>query len=208
MDLDAELLARLRFAFVTATLGLAMGTGALAMILEAMWLATRRLVFRDLYRFWIRIFGLAFALGLFAGLISPHAGVLLDRGLVAGFALQAGGLGVTLAGWRGTGSRLHFTATSIAATGAFLAAFCVLPAYGWFHDIAPGAVLPPNFAARFVHLTLASFLATALLLGAISARTLLADPLRPAARMGLRMRSGCSPSWRRCRSSPVRAFVR
>ncbi len=190
MDLDAELLARLRFAFVTAMLGLAMGTGALAMMLEAMWLATRRLVFRDLYRFWIRIFGAAFALGLFAGLISPHAGALLDRGMVAGFALQAGGLGVTLAGWRGIGARLHFTATSIAATGAFLAAFCVLPAYGWFQDIAPGAVLPPSFAARFVHLTLASFLATALLLGAISARTLLADPLRPAARMGLRMAVG------------------
>lgn len=190
MDFDADLLARLRFALVVTALGLGVGLSALTVVLEAMWMATRRIVFRDLYRFWIRMFGVAFALSVVAVVVSPQAGTVLDRWVVIGFAMEAGGLGVTLAGWRGIGPRLHFVATLLATTGALMTAFCVLPAYAWFQEIAPAASLPTGFPTRFAHFVLASFMGTALLVGGASARNLLADPLRPEARMGLRMAVG------------------
>jgi cytochrome bd ubiquinol oxidase subunit I len=73
MDLSALLLSRLQFAFTVSfhiifpsfTIGLAAWLTAL----EALHLATRRPAYRILFEFWLKIFGIAFGLGVVSGIV-------------------------------------------------------------------------------------------------------------------------------------------
>src|SRR5271167_63193 len=71
MDLSALLLSRLQFAFTVSfhiifpsfTIGLA----AWLTVLEALGLVTGRPVYRVVFEFWLKIFGVAFGLGVVSG---------------------------------------------------------------------------------------------------------------------------------------------
>src|SRR5258707_12300431 len=73
MDITALLLSRIQFAFTISfhiifpsfTIGLA----AWLTVLEAMALATGRPVYRVLFEFWLKIFGIAFGLGVVSGIV-------------------------------------------------------------------------------------------------------------------------------------------
>ena len=73
MELTALLLSRLQFAFTISfhiifpsfTIGLAVWRT----ILEALYLGTRRPVFRRVFEFWLKIFGVAFGLGVVSGVV-------------------------------------------------------------------------------------------------------------------------------------------
>src|ERR1700678_241460 len=73
MDLTALLLSRLQFAFTVSfhiifpsfTIGLA----AWLQVLEALGLATRRPAYRMVFEFWLKIFGVAFGLGVVSGVV-------------------------------------------------------------------------------------------------------------------------------------------
>ena len=73
MDLTALLLSRLQFAFTISfhiifpsfTIGLA----AWLTVLEALGLATGRPVYRVVFEFWLKIFGVAFGLGVVSGIV-------------------------------------------------------------------------------------------------------------------------------------------
>jgi cytochrome bd ubiquinol oxidase subunit I len=73
MDTTALLLSRIQFAFTITfhiifpsfTIGLA----AWLTVLEAMCLATGRLAYRVLFEFWLKIFGVAFGLGVVSGIV-------------------------------------------------------------------------------------------------------------------------------------------
>jgi Cytochrome bd terminal oxidase subunit I len=73
MDLTALLLSRIQFAFTVTfhiifpsfTIGLA----AWLALLEALHLATGRLVYRLIFEFWLKIFGVAFGLGVVSGVV-------------------------------------------------------------------------------------------------------------------------------------------
>ncbi|HAQ01514.1 MAG TPA: cytochrome ubiquinol oxidase subunit I, partial [Rhodospirillum rubrum] len=68
---DATLLARIQFAFTVSfhiifpafTIGLA----SYLAVLEATWLITKRRVFLDLYKHWVRVFALTFGMGVVSG---------------------------------------------------------------------------------------------------------------------------------------------
>src|SRR5882757_4549602 len=72
LDLDPLILARLQFAFTvsfhiifpTLSIGLAL----FLVIVEALWLRTRDLVYRQIYRFWLNIFAMSFAIGVVTGI--------------------------------------------------------------------------------------------------------------------------------------------
>ena len=76
MELDALILSRLQFAFVIAfhiifpafTIGLA----AFLAVCEGLWLWTKRDVFKRLYLHWIKIFALAFAMGVVSGVVMSY----------------------------------------------------------------------------------------------------------------------------------------
>src|SRR6266702_2265161 len=73
MDLTALLLSRLQFAFTVSfhiifpsfTIGLA----AWLTVLEALHLVTGRPAYRIVFEFWLKIFGIAFGLGVVSGIV-------------------------------------------------------------------------------------------------------------------------------------------
>ena len=79
MDFTALLLSRLQFAFTVSfhiifpsfTIGLA----AWLTVLEALYLATGRPAYRTVFDFWLRIFAVAFGLGVVSGIVMAFESV-------------------------------------------------------------------------------------------------------------------------------------
>ncbi len=118
MDLTAFLLSRLQFAFTVSfhiifpsfTIGLA----AWLTVLEALHLATGRPVYRLVFEFWLKIFGVAFGLGVVSGIVmafqfgtnwselsrmsGPIQGPLLSYETFTAFLLEASFFGILLFG--------------------------------------------------------------------------------------------------------------
>jgi cytochrome d ubiquinol oxidase subunit I len=160
--LDAEILARLQFAFTvsfhilfpTLTIGLS----GFLLILEARWLRSGDEVFLRLYHFWVRLFALTFGMGVVSGLVlsyqfgtnwsefsrvsGPVLGPLIGFEVLTAFFMEAGFLGVMLFGWNKVGPRLHFLATCLVAFGTTLSAFWILSANSWMQTPA-GAHIDP-----------------------------------------------------------------
>ncbi|MCB1738768.1 MAG: cytochrome ubiquinol oxidase subunit I [Gammaproteobacteria bacterium] len=217
MAFDAEWLARAQFAFTVSfhivfpafTIGLA----SFLAVLEAAWLVTRRAVFLQLYRYWLTIFAVAFAMGVVSGLVmsyqfgtnwgpfaeatGPILGPLLAYEVLTAFFLEAGFLGVMLFGLERVGPRLHFAATMMVAIGTLISAFWILSANSWMQTPAayalvdgrfeplswPGVIFNPSFPYRFAHMVLAAYLTTACVVGAVGAWHLLREPANHAARI-------------------------
>lgn len=169
MDFDALLLSRLQFAFVVAfhilfpafTIGLA----AFLAVCEGLWLRTGRDVFKRLYLHWVKIFALAFAMGVVSGVVMSYQfgtnwsvfadktgsvlGPLLGYEVLTAFFLEATFLGVMLFGWNKVGKTLHVVATSAVAVGTSISAFWILSANSWMQTPAGFAIDPQtgNFYA-------------------------------------------------------------
>src|SRR5271168_1993696 len=130
-------LARAQFAFTVSfhfifpafTIGLA----SYLAVLEALWLKTAQPVYDNLYRYWIRIFAIVFAMGVVSGIVmsyqfgtnwavfsdktGPVIGPLMAYEVMTAFFLEAGFLGVMLFGMKRVGPALHFLATLAVAVG-------------------------------------------------------------------------------------------
>src|SRR5215203_3707836 len=143
---DAVVLARIQFAFTISfhflfpafTIGLA----SFLAVLEALWLWTKREVYLRLFKYWVKIFAIAFAMGVVSGLVmtyqfgtnwsafseraGPVIGPLMAYEVLTAFFLEAGFLGVMLFGLSRVGKRLHFLATSMVAIGTAISAFWIL----------------------------------------------------------------------------------
>lgn len=152
-DADAVLLARIQFAFTVSFHfvfpAFSIGLASYLAVLEALWLKTRRQVYLDLFRFWLKIFAVAFAMGVVSGIVmsyqfgtnwavfsdraGPIIGPLMAYEVMTAFFLEAGFLGVMLFGMNRVGPRLHFFATVMVALGTFLSAFWILSANSWMH---------------------------------------------------------------------------
>ena len=148
---DAIVLARLQFAFTVSfhflfpatTIGLA----SYLAVLEGLWLKTGKAEYMDLFRYWIKIFALVFAMGVVSGIVmsyqfgtnwavfsdkaGPIVGPLMAYEVLTAFFLEAGFLGVMLFGMKRVGKRLHFTATLMVALGTFVSAFWILSVNSW-----------------------------------------------------------------------------
>src|SRR5260370_6285885 len=118
MELSALLLSRLQFAFTISfhiifpsfTIGLA----AWLTVLEALHLVTGRPAYRTVFEFWLKIFGLAFGLGVVSGIVmafefgtnwsvlskmsGPIQGPLLSYETFTAFMLEASFFGVLIFG--------------------------------------------------------------------------------------------------------------
>jgi Cytochrome bd terminal oxidase subunit I/Cytochrome bd terminal oxidase subunit II len=125
------ILARAEFAFTvgfhillpTFSIGLA----SYLAVLEGLWLTTGRQVYFDVYKYWLRIFAVGFAMGVVSGVAlsyrfgtnwarfsdtaGPIVGPLMAYEVFTAFFLEAGFLGVMLFGLKRVGPRLHFVAT-------------------------------------------------------------------------------------------------
>ncbi|RZI39072.1 cytochrome ubiquinol oxidase subunit I, partial [Herbaspirillum sp. HC18] len=138
--------------FPAFTIGLA----SYLAVLEGLWLWTGRSAYLDTYRYWLKIFAVAFAMGVVSGIVmsyqfgtnwsvfadktAPVLGPLLGYEVLTAFFLEAGFLGVMLFGLGRVGPRLHFVATCFVAGGTLLSAFWILAANSWMQTPAGHAM--------------------------------------------------------------------
>jgi cytochrome bd ubiquinol oxidase subunit I len=135
---------------------------------------------------------------VFSDKTGPVLGPLMGYEVLSAFFLEAGFLGVMLFGRERVGPRLHFFATLMVALGTFMSAFWILSVNSWmqtpagfgFNDQGQfivenwlEVIFNPSFPYRLVHMTLAAYLTTSLVVGAVGALHLLRDKTNVAARV-------------------------
>jgi cytochrome bd ubiquinol oxidase subunit I len=163
LHLDPVSLSRLQFAatalyhflFVPLTLGLSF----LLAIMESAYVMTGRGIWRDATRFWGKLFGINFAMGVATGITmefqfgtnwayySHYVGDIFGaplaiEGLMA-FFLESTFVGLFFFGWDRLSKIGHLTVTWLVAIGSNLSALWILIANGWMqHPV--GAVFNPD----------------------------------------------------------------
>ncbi|ODT00178.1 MAG: cytochrome D ubiquinol oxidase subunit I [Erythrobacter sp. SCN 62-14] len=150
-SLDALLLARIQFAFTVSFHfffpAFSIGLASYLAVLEGLWLKTGKPVYLDLFKYWLKIFAIAFAMGVVSGIVmsyqfgtnwsvfsdvsGPILGPLMAYEVLTAFFLEAGFLGVMLFGMNKVGKKLHFAATLMVALGTFVSAFWILSVNSW-----------------------------------------------------------------------------
>ena len=224
MHATALLLSRIQFAFTISfhiifpsfTIGLA----AWLTVLEAMHLATGRPAYRVLFEFWLKIFGVAFGLGVVSGVVmafqfgtnwevlarmsGPIQGVLLSYETFTAFFLEASFFGILLFGRSRVAPWFYLFSTAMVALGTTLSAFWILANNSWMqvpvgYVVRNGMYVPDDWAAilfspvlwvRFPHMLLASYLTGAFCVAATGAWYLLRREYSAEARIMLRMGLG------------------
>src|SRR4051794_5009340 len=216
--LDAVVLARAQFAFTMSFHvifpAFSIGLASYLAVLEGLWLRTGGEVFFSLFNYWLKIFAVAFGMGVVSGIVMSYQfgtnwstyadrtgaviGPLMAYEVLTAFFLEAGFLGVMLFGLERVGPKLHFLATLMVAAGTLVSAFWILSANSWMQTPTGHAVnangqfvavdwlkliFNPSFPYRLVHMVLAAYLTTALVVGAVGAWHLLRDRYQPGARV-------------------------
>ena len=165
--LNALTLARMQFGFTVSFHfifpAFSIGLASYLAVLEGLWLKTRKPVYLDLFRYWLKIFALAFGMGVVSGVTLSYQfganwsvfsdkagsviGPLMAYEVLTAFFLEAGFLGVMLFGMTRVGPKLHFVATVAVAVGTFISAFWILSANSWMQTPQGFTV---NAAGQFV----------------------------------------------------------
>ena len=142
---------------------------------------------------------------VFSAKAGPVLGPLLAFEGLTAFFLEASFLGVMLFGWKKVGRGLHFTSTAIVAVGTLVSAFWIISANSWMQHPVSFTLDPtgrmiamdwwkvifsPTFPSRYVHMVLAAYLTTSLVVGAASAYQLLKTPNQTESKIALRMAIG------------------
>lgn len=137
------LTAMYHWVFVPLTLGL----GFIMCIMETLYVATGREFWRATTRFWMKLFGINFAMGVATGIIlefefgtnwSNYSWFVGDifgaplavEGIVA-FFLEATFIAVMFFGWNKVGRKTHLATTWLTVIGATMSAWWILVANAW-----------------------------------------------------------------------------
>src|SRR2546421_4870836 len=221
MEITALLLSRIQFAFTITfhiifpsfTIGLA----AWLTVLECLCLATGRPVYRVLFEFWLKIFGVAFGLGVVSGVVmgfqfgtnwsvlsrmsGPIQGPLLMYETFTAFMLEASFFGVLIFGRSRVPPWFYLFSTAMVALGTTLSAFWIMVNNSWMqvpvgYVLTDGVFVPNDWTkiifnsvvwVRFPHMLLGAYLTGAFCVAATGAWYLLRKVYTAEARIMLRM---------------------
>ena len=134
------------FLFVPLTIGMTW----MLVIMEAVYVMTGKPIYKDMTRFWGKLFGINFALGVTTGLTlefqfgtnwayySHYVGDIFGaplaiEGLMA-FFLESTFIGLFFFGWDRLSRRQHLLVTTLMAIGTNLSALWILIANGWMQN--------------------------------------------------------------------------
>lgn len=217
---DVAILSRLQFAFTisfhilwpTLTIGLI----SFLTIFLVLWMRTGESGWLRLYRFWSKIFALAFGVGVVTGIplsyqfgtnfsafsdaAGPVLGPLLGVEVMTAFFLEAAFIGVMLFGWGRVKPRIILLATVMVALGTHNSAFWIIVANSWMQTPAgvefingqyqvqswSEVIFNPSMAWRIPHMLVACYISTALVIASVSSWYLLKKRHDSFARSGLR----------------------
>src|SRR5471032_2682979 len=221
MDAAALLLSRIQFAFTVSfhiiypsfTIGLA----AWLTVLEALRLATGRPVYRVIFDFWLKIFGVAFGLGVVSGIVmafqfgtnwsvlsrmsGPIQGPLLMYETFTAFMLEASFFGVLIFGRERVPPWFYLLSTAMVALGTTFSAFWIMVNNSWMqvpvgYVVENGMFVPTDWTkiifssvvwVRFPHMLLAAYLTGAYCVAATGAWYLLMRKHQVESQIMLRM---------------------
>nr|WP_275441510.1 cytochrome ubiquinol oxidase subunit I [Psychrobium sp. MM17-31] len=164
---------------------------------------TKDPVWMRMYRFWVKIFALSFAIGVVSGVtmsfqfgtnwpqfmekVGNIAGPLLGYEVLTAFFLEASFLGIMLFGIKRVPPVVHTISTIVVAVGTSLSAFWILALNSWMQtpqgfEMIDGVAYPtdwwaiifnPSFPYRLAHMLIASGLTASFLVAGITAYRLL-----------------------------------
>src|SRR6202795_669634 len=221
MEMTALLLSRIQFAFTITfhiifpsfTIGLA----AWLTVLEALSLATGRPVYRGIFEFWLKIFGVAFGLGVASGIVmafqfgtnwsvlskmsGPIQGPLLMFETFWAFMLEASFFGVLIFGRSRVPPWFYLFSTAMVALGTSVSAFWIMVNNSWMqvpvgYVVENGVFVPTDWMkiifnsvvwVRFPHMLLGAYLTGAFCVAATGAWYLLRRIHTAEAHIMLRM---------------------
>ncbi|WED22767.1 cytochrome ubiquinol oxidase subunit I [Vibrio sp. JC009] len=144
--LQFALTAMYHFLFVPLTLGMAF----LLAIMESLYVMTDKQIYKDMTKFWGKLFGINFALGVATGLTmefqfgtnwsyySHYVGDIFGAPLaieaLVAFFLESTFVGLFFFGWDRLSKRQHLTVTWLVALGSNFSALWILVANGWMQN--------------------------------------------------------------------------
>jgi cytochrome bd ubiquinol oxidase subunit I len=219
--MTALLLSRIQFAFTITfhiifpsfTIGLA----AWLTVLEALSFATGRPVYRLIFEFWLKIFGVAFGMGVVSGIVmafqfgtnwsvlskmtGPIQGPLLMYETFWAFMLEASFFGVLIFGRSRVPPWFYLFSTAMVALGTTFSAFFIMVNNSWMqvptgYVLENGVFAPDDWTrilinsvvwSRFPHMLLASYLTGAFCVAATGAWYILRKAYHAESRIMLRM---------------------
>lgn len=166
--MDVLLLARIQFAltimFHYIYPPLSIGLGLLLVIMEGLYLKTKNPLYHQMARFWVKIFGLTFAIGVATGIVmefefgtnwstySRYVGDIFGSALAAegifAFFLESGFLALLLFGWDKLKPSMHFLSTVMVCLGAHFSAIWIVVAGSWMQTPAGFHIVGEGINAR------------------------------------------------------------
>lgn len=126
---------------------LTIGMGVMLVFFEGMYLKTKNPIYESITKFWVKIFGLNFALGVASGIVmefefgtnwaaySRFVGDVFGSALAAegifAFFLESGFLALLVFGWDRISPRMHFFSTIMVCLGSIFSSIWIVVANSW-----------------------------------------------------------------------------
>jgi cytochrome bd ubiquinol oxidase subunit I len=175
------------------------GTSVLLIVCYAMYMRTDDEEWLRMFRFWRRIFGIGFAIGVVSGIVltfefglnwgrfahdvGPIVGVAILMEVVMAFFLEAGFLGLLVYGEGRIGKRMMLFSTCMVSLGTTLSVTWILVANSWMQTPAGyktvhgqfqpvnwiHVIFNPSFGIRFIHMLVGALISAAWLIAGVSA---------------------------------------
>ncbi len=166
--MDALLLSRIQFGFTIAFHyifpPLSIGLSIILIVMEGLYLKTKNKIYHQMTHFWVKIFGLIFALGVASGIVmefqfgtnwatySRYVGDVFGSALAAegifAFFLESGFLAILLFGWNKVKPGTHFFSTIMVSFGAHFSAVWIVVANSWQQTPAGHHIVGTGSEAR------------------------------------------------------------
>lgn len=168
--MDVVTLSRIQFALTSMFHyiypPLSIGLGLMLIIVEGMYFKTKNPLYKEMAKFWSKIFALTFALGVATGFVqlfgfgtnwarySRFVGDVFGSALgaegVFAFFLESGFLGLMLFGWNRISRGMHYFSTWMVALGAHFSALWIVIANSWMQTPTGYKIVGEGDQARAV----------------------------------------------------------
>ncbi len=168
--MDAVFLSRLQFAlhisfhylFPPMTIGLSV----LIVMMEAIYLVTKKKIYEQMAQFWVHIFAIIFAVGVATGLVQVFSfgsnwgrfshfvgdifGSILGAEGIFAFFLESGFVALLIFGWKRVKPGIHFLSTILVSLGAHFSALWIVVANSWMQSPAGYQFIGEGEGSRLV----------------------------------------------------------
>jgi len=166
--MDLLILSRIQFAvtimFHYIFPPMSIGLGLIILVMESMYMLTKKPLYHKMTKFWVKMFGLNFAIGVATGIVmefefgtnwatySRYVGDVFGSALAAegifAFFLESGFLAVLLFGWDKVSARMHWLSALLVCLGAHFSAVWIIVAGSWMQTPAGFHIVGQGLTAR------------------------------------------------------------